>query len=185
MAKTIGRLLALGVVTACSPTHTDSGVAVGSVLPVEWSAGIVAGQRNSAPGMIVIWAVTAADCLGCITVEPVLRRLHWEDSDVDLRVVMVGSTDDEEIVRRHLTNERLDVPITRVDRRAHINSHAGRWPLPLLLLIDQDTIVWAEGPNLNLASAFALTSRIDRDNLTVSHTAGTSPGPTGSQPRRE
>lgn len=106
MAKIVCRLLALGVITACTPTQTDSGVVVGSVLPVEWSAGNEADHGNRIPGVIVIWAVTVDDCLGCMTVEPVLRRLHWKDIEVDVRVVMVGTMGDEEIVRRHLTSER-------------------------------------------------------------------------------
>lgn len=142
MAK--GYVFALTVCfMGCAPS--SSPLAVGAEIPAEWTSD----AYDSAGALTVWWVVTTGDCLNCVKIQPMLRRLHYERGGSPiLKVLHIGRPEDQPIVERFLSTERLPVPVIRVSPKAHLESNARDWPTPLLILARGREAIWILTPGV-------------------------------------
>jgi hypothetical protein len=92
-----------------------------------------------------------------------------------MRVVHIAQTGEEQILNRYLNRERLHVPVTRLSRKQHFRSKARDWPAPLLVLAQNDTIVWVMNPPGDPTPNVHLLAALDSLGQLPDSVAGTAP----------
>jgi hypothetical protein len=137
-----GALVVTLFVVGCSPSDIEEQVPLQLGVPVPGELALQSEASASSPVVDLIWVVGTRDCLKCQSLEPVLRRIHYQRPEVALRVVHIGREKEVQIVRTYLRRERLDVPVKTLDPRQHAESASSDWPVPLLLMATGGRVVW-------------------------------------------
>lgn len=131
----------LTLLIGCSGSSPQPPSLFADEIPREWLARV--STVDSAP-LTAWWVLSTSDCMSCESFEYVLRRLHYAYPErIKVRVVHIENAKHGNIVLgRFLARERLDVPVISVNRREHLRSSAGEWPVPVLIIARNDTVVW-------------------------------------------